>query len=137
MAVTTALRLARTHDDGVIPVASVATLMLLTIVPFVATNTVFSPQFHLWLIPLAALVLEGRDSRGSSVPRRAVRAAWVIFAATLIVPTFYPHREYTSGLGVFRTGTLVLRNVMMLYASVCLWRAAGEMRRIVGIAGRA
>ena len=119
------------------PVASVATLLLLTIVPFVATNTVFSPQFHLWLIPLAALVLEGRGSRGGSVPRQAVRAACLVFVATIIVPTFYPHREYTSGLGLLRTGTLLLRNVLMLYATVCLWRAAGEMRRMARTAAPA
>jgi uncharacterized membrane protein len=126
-AVVTALRMTRTREDGVISVASVATLLLLTIVPFVATSTVFSPQFHLWLIPLAALVLEGRGSTGD-VPRLAVRAACLVFVATIIVPTFYPHREYTSGLGLLRTGTLLLRNVLMLYATVCLWRAAAEIR---------
>ena len=98
--------------------------MLLTAAAFVATNTVFSPQFHLWLIPLAALVLEGRAAKDGGLPRLAVRAAWVIVVATLIVPTFYPSREYTLGLGAWRTGVLVLRNVMLLYATVCLWRAA-------------
>ena len=136
MAVATALRIARARQDGVTPAASVATLMLLAVVPFVATNTVFSPQFHLWLIPLAALVLEGRSSRGGGVPRQAVRAACLVLVATMLVPTFYPHREYTSGLGLLRTGTLVLRNGLMLYATVCLWRAAGEMRRLAGTAAR-
>jgi hypothetical protein len=137
VAVATALRMPRTREDGVPPVASVATLLLLTIVPFVATSTVFSPQFHLWLIPLAALVLEGRGSKGGDVPRLAVRAACLVFVATTIVPTFYPHREYTSGLGLLRTGTLLLRNVLMLYATVCLWRAAGEMRRMARTAAPA
>jgi len=130
VAVATALRMPRTREDGMTLVASVATLLLLTIVAFVATNTVFSPQFHLWLIPLAALVLEGRGSRGGGVPRQAVRAACLVFVATMIVPTFYPHREYTDGLGLLRTGTLVLRNVLMLYATVCLWRAADAMRSL-------
>ena len=58
--------------------------MLLTAAAFVATNTVFSPQFHLWLIPLAALVLEGRAKDGGLLPRLAIRAAWVIFVATTI-----------------------------------------------------
>jgi uncharacterized membrane protein len=137
VAIATALRMPRTREDGVTPVAPVATLLLLTIVPFVATNTVFSPQFHLWLIPLAALVLEGRSSRGGSVPRQAMRAACLILVATMLVPTFYPHREYTSGLGLLRTGTLVLRNGLMLYATVCLWKAADEMRRRAGTAARA
>ena len=102
----------------------VAALLLLPLVPFVATNTVFSPQFHLWLIPLAALVLERR----ASLPRPAVRAAWVIFAATMIVPTFFPSREYTLGLGLWRTAVLLIRNGLLLYAAICLVRAARDMR---------
>jgi hypothetical protein len=124
-----ALRKGRSPASGPAPATSVATLMLLTAAAFVATNTVFSPQFHLWLIPLGALVLEGRAAKDGGLPRLAVRAAWVIVVATLIVPTFYPSREYTLGLGPSRTGVLVLRNVMLLYATVCLWRAAAEMRR--------
>ena len=130
MAVATMLRMARSRGSGT-PAAAVAALMLLTVAAFVATNTVFSPQFHLWLIPLAALVLEGRATKDGDLPRLAVRAAWVIIVATMIVPTFYPSREYTLGLGVWRTGVLVLRNAMLLYATVCLWRAATDMRRRV------
>jgi hypothetical protein len=101
-----------------------AALLLLPLVPFVATNTVFSPQFHLWLIPLAALVLEGR----ASLPRPAVHAAWTIVVATMIVPTFYPSREYTLGLGLWRTAVLLIRNSLLIYAAICLIRAAREMR---------
>jgi hypothetical protein len=86
---------------------------------------VFSPQFHLWLIPFAALVLERRDT----LPGAAVRAAWVIFIATMIVPTFYPSREYTLGLGLWRTAVLVGRNSLLLYATVCLFRAVREVRK--------
>jgi uncharacterized membrane protein len=128
MAIAAALRMAGSRQNGHIPAATVATLMLLTVVAFVATNTVFSPQFHLWLIPLAALVLEGRRTT-EGLPRLAVRAAWVIFVATLIVPTFYPSREYALGLGLWRTGVVVLRNAMLLYATVCLWKASADMRR--------
>ena len=110
----------------------VAALLLLPLVPFVATNTVFSPQFHLWLIPLAALVLEGR----ARLPRPAVRAAWVIFAATMIVPTFYPSREYTLGLGLWRTAVLLIRNGLLLYAAICLVRAARDMRATAASYGR-
>jgi uncharacterized membrane protein len=127
MSVATMLRMARSRGSGT-PAAAVAVLMLLTAAAFVATNTVFSPQFHLWLIPLAALVLEGRATKDGGLPRLAVRAAWVIVVATMIVPTFYPSREYTLGLGVWRTGVLVLRNVMLLYATVCLWRAVRGVR---------
>jgi hypothetical protein len=116
----------RTSGSGKTASASIASLMLLTAVAFVGTNTVLSPQFHLWLIPLAALVLEGRHG---DVPRSGVRAAWVVFVATLIVPTFYPSREYTLGLGLWRTAVLILRNGLLLYAVLCLWKSAAEMRR--------
>jgi hypothetical protein len=121
VAVTTALRQVR------LKAPDVAALLLLPLVPFVATNTVFSPQFHLWLIPLAALVLERRDS----LPAAAVRAAWVIFVATMIVPTFYPSREYTLGLGLWRTAVLLIRNGLLLYAAVSLFEAARPVRRAV------
>ena len=101
-----------------------ATFLLLTVTAFVSTNTVFSPQFHLWLIPLAALALEGRHT----LPPHARRAAWIVFAATMIVPTFYPSREYAVGLGLWRTIVLVIRNVLLLYATACLWKAALRTR---------
>ena len=49
LAVFTAWRMSRANEKPAEP-ASTAMLMLLTIVAFVATNTVLSPQFHLWLI---------------------------------------------------------------------------------------
>ena len=57
------------------PLAEMAVLLLLPLAAFVSTNTVLSPQFHLWLLPLAALVLspptaapDGAD--GSAPPCR-------------------------------------------------------------------
>ncbi len=123
VATATALQMARPRD-GEATSARVAMFLLLAVVAFVATNTVFSPQFHLWLVPLTALVLEGRHG---TIPRQGVRAAWVVFLATMIVPTFYPTREYAEGLGLWRTGVLVLRNVLLLYATVCLWKAASTI----------
>ena len=120
VAIAAALRMRRVDSATVTP-ASAAMLMLLAAAAFVASNTVFSPQFHLWLVPLAALALEGRHS---NLPQIGTRGAWVVFVATIIVPTFYPTREYAEGLGLWRTGVLVLRNVLLLYATVCLARAA-------------
>ena len=113
------------NGNALVPASTVAALLLLPLVPFVAANTVFSPQFHLWLIPLAALALEGRDRLSG----KAVRAASAIFVATMIVPTFYPSREYTLGLGLWRTAVLVIRNSVLLYAAVCLFQAARAMRK--------
>ncbi len=127
MAVAAAIRTVRAATPAP---SLLAALMLLAVVAFVATNTVFSPQFHLWLVPLAALALEGRRS---GMPQPAVRGAWIVFLATVIVPTFYPSREYAEGLGLWRTGVLVLRNLLLLYAAFCLWSAAretSEQRRV-------
>jgi hypothetical protein len=119
-----------------VPVAHLAAVLLLPIAGFVATNTVLSPQFHLWLLPLAALVLsappEAPEAAGGSattVPAKTLRAAWCIVAATLIVPAFYPHREFATGLGPLRTALLLLRNGLLIYATVCLWIGVGKMRR--------
>jgi hypothetical protein len=106
-----------------VPLASLALLMLLPTVSFVAFNTVLSPQFHLWLLPWCAIVLAVGDLPGFDA-RLARRAAWCIVVATMIVPVFYPHRSYSSGLDVGRTATLLFRNVLLVYASVCLWLSA-------------
>jgi hypothetical protein len=118
------------------PLAEMAVLLLLPLAAFVSTNTVLSPQFHLWLLPLAALVLSppttaagGPDGPATTVPAEARRGAWCIIVATLIVPVFYPHREYNTGLGIFRTSVLLLRNGLLVYATVCLWVAARKMGR--------
>ena len=120
------------------PVGAMAAVLLLPIAAFVATNTVLSPQFHLWLLPLAALVLS-RPPREpeialepAGVPPEALRAAWCIVAATLIVPVFYPSREYAAGLGLWRTAVLVLRNGLLIYATVCLWAGVRKLRRAAG-----
>jgi uncharacterized membrane protein len=119
LAIAGALRMPRRRE---IPprASSIGMLMLLTVVAFVATNTVLSPQFHLWLIPLAALMLEDR----AALPSPAVRAAWLVFVATMIVPTFFPHRQFGQGLGPALTVLLVLRNLLLVYATVSLFRAA-------------
>ena len=116
-------------------VGAMAAVLLLPIAAFVATNTVLSPQFHLWLLPLAALVLS-TPPRGpeiarqpTGVPPEALRAAWCIVAATLIVPVFYPSREYAAGLGLWRTAVLVLRNGLLIYATVCLWAGVRKIGR--------
>ena len=122
VAVLSAVRMVRTPERVMGP-APIALLLLLTAVAFVATNPVFSPQFHLWLIPLAALVLEGR----STLSPLARRGAWLVFAATMIVPSFFPHKQFYRGLGPALTAVLVLRNMLLLVAMVYLSKAALAM----------
>ena len=121
-----AWRLAQTSRQ--VPIADMAAVLLLPVAAFVATNTVLSPQFHLWLLPLAALVLVPQPAG----PHGARRAAWCIVFATVIVPVFFPNREYATGLGLWRTAVLLLRNGVLIYATVSLWLAV----RTMGRAGR-
>jgi hypothetical protein len=115
----------------------VAALALLPVLAFVSTNTIFSPQFHVWLVPLAAAMFYARPTASDpavqspdGLPALALRAALCILLATFIVPVFYPHREYALGLGLFRTVMLVLRNLLLLYALGCLWWATRSMGRV-------
>lgn len=122
-AMLAAWRLAKTSRQ--VPIAEMAAVLLLPIAAFVATNTVLSPQFHLWLLPLAALMLVPQPVG----PLSARRAAWCIVFATVIVPVFFPHREYATGLGLWRTAVLLLRNTVLIYATVSLWIAVRKMGR--------
>ena len=107
--------------------SSVAAVALLPLTAFVSLNTVLSPQYHLWLLPLAALVfVPSRDGGGPAASARMRRGAALIVLATLIVPTFYPSREHDIGLGLWRTSLLLLRNVLLLQAAYFLWKGAAE-----------
>jgi len=72
----------------------------------------------------------------AGVPPEALRAAWCIVAATLIVPVFYPSREYAAGLGLWRTAVLVLRNGLLIYATVCLWAGVRKLGRAASLQNR-
>jgi hypothetical protein len=53
----------------------------------------------------------------------------------MLVPTFFPSKEYGHGFGLWRTGVLLLRNVLLLYSTGCLWLAAQAMRQERGAPG--
>jgi uncharacterized membrane protein len=118
-----AWRLAQTSRH--VSIADMAAVLLLPVAAFVSTNVVLSPQFHLWLLPLAALVLIPQPVS----PKGARRAAWCIVFATVIVPVFFPNREYSTGLGLWRTAVLLVRNGVLIYATVSLWLAVRKMGR--------
>jgi hypothetical protein len=87
--------------------AKTARLLLVPLLSFVAFNVVLSPQFMIWLLPLAALAsLEGNP--------------WPMFLiplATMITPIFFPCPEYGTGLNLWETVVLLLRNFML----IALW----------------
>ena len=93
-------------------IANLARLLLVPLLGFVSFNTVFSPQFMIWLIPIAALA----SMEGSARPALAV-----VFA-TMLTPCFFPCKEYSSGLNLFETVILNVRNLTLVTAWLYLMR---------------
>jgi len=91
----------------------VARLLLVPLLAFVALNQVFSPQYMIWLLPLAALAsLEGKPW-----------AFGAISLATLLTPLFYPVADYYHpGLNMGETAILVLRNLILIAVWISLQR---------------
>ena len=56
-----------------------AQLAFLVVAAFLLTNKVWSPQFSLWLVPLAVLAL----------PHRRILLAWMTIDALVWVPRMY------------------------------------------------
>jgi hypothetical protein len=88
----------------------IARLMLVPLLAFVAFNIVFSPQYMIWLLPLAALGILG----GAKWPMI------VIAVATAVTPIFYPSREYGTGLNVGQTLVLFARNISLIVVWMAL-----------------
>ena len=101
---------------------------LFPIAVFVTLSPVLSPQFQLWLLPLAALLLEAGPETVQGSGDLARRAAWCIFVGTLLVPAFFPSPTFDTGLDLGRTLVLVLRNGLLLAASWLLFRAVSRLR---------
>ncbi|MEB4209288.1 glycosyltransferase family 87 protein [Mycobacterium sp. 94-17] len=84
----------------------VAQLLFLLVAAFLLTNKVWSPQFSLWLVPLAVLAL----------PHRRVLLAWMTVDALVWVPRMYylygnPNRSLPEQ---FFTTTVLLRDIAVI-----------------------
>ncbi|WP_025738213.1 glycosyltransferase family 87 protein [Mycobacterium genavense] len=84
----------------------VAQLLFLVTAAFLLTNKVWSPQFSLWLVPLAVL----------AVPHRRVLLAWMTIDAVVWVPRMYylygnPNRSLPEQ---FFTTTVLLRDIAVV-----------------------
>jgi hypothetical protein len=95
---------------------------LTTVLLLVLTSRVLSPQYMIWLIGIAAVVLV--------VPGSSQRpAAWLLLAATLLTGIMYPWVEEDYSWSGKLPGTLVLiaRNALLLAAAIVsfvrLWRS--------------
>lgn len=83
-----------------------AQLLFLVVAAFLLTNKVWSPQFSLWLVPLAVLAL----------PHRRVLLAWMTIDAVVWVPRMYflygnPNRSLPEQ---FFTTTVLLRDLAVV-----------------------
>jgi hypothetical protein len=89
-----------------------ARLLLVPLLAFVAFNNVLSPQFMIWILPLAAI---------GSLERKALSMLAIFFAA-VITPIFYPSLfdDYAVGLSLFETSILVVRNLTLITALALL-----------------
>jgi uncharacterized membrane protein len=84
----------------------VAQLAFLVVVAFLLTNKVWSPQFSLWLVPLAVLAL----------PHRRILLAWMTIDALVWVPRMYllygnPNRSLPEQ---WFTTTVLLRDIAVI-----------------------
>ncbi len=101
-------------------------LCFLLIAGFLLTNKVWSPQYSLWLVPLAVLAL----------PHRRVLLAWMTIDALVWVPRMYYYLG-TDHKGLpeqWFTGTVVLRDLAVV--AVCglivfrIYRPDGDLVRM-------
>jgi uncharacterized membrane protein len=83
-----------------------AQLAFLVVAAFLLTNKVWSPQYSLWLVPLAALAL----------PHRRILLAWMTIDALVWIPRMlYLHGEQNMGLPQqFFTTTVLLRDIAVM-----------------------
>ncbi|MBN3457524.1 DUF2029 domain-containing protein [Mycobacterium sp. DSM 3803] len=106
-----------------------AQLAFLVVAAFLLTNKVWSPQFSLWLVPLAVLAL----------PHRRILLAWMTIDALVWVPRMlYLYGEQNRGLPEqWFTTTVLLRDiaVMALCALVIrqIYRPELDLVRMRGI----
>jgi hypothetical protein len=98
--------------------AQLARLLLAPLLAFIAFNNVLSPQFMIWILPLAAIGFV----EGKALPMLA------IFFAVVLTPIFYPSLfdDYAGGLTLFETSILVIRNLALITALLLIYTGFRE-----------
>ena len=106
----------------------VAQLAFLVVAAFLLVNKVWSPQFSLWLVPLAVLAL----------PHRRLLLAWMTIDALVWVPRmFYLYGEQNKGLPEqWFTTTVLIRDLAVVGLAVLvirqIYRPAEDLVRFGG-----
>nr|WP_245906176.1 glycosyltransferase family 87 protein [Mycolicibacterium palauense] len=92
----------------------IAQLAFLVVAAFLLTNKVWSPQFSLWLVPLAVLAL----------PHRRVLLAWMTIDALVWIPRMqYLYGEQNMGLPQeWFTTTVLVRDIAVVALCVLVLR---------------
>jgi uncharacterized membrane protein len=106
-----------------------AQLAFLVVAVFLLTNKVWSPQFSLWLVPLAVLAL----------PHRRILLAWMTVDALVWVPRMlYLYADQNRGLPEqWFTTTVLLRDLaMMALCGLVIWQIYSPERDLVRWGGR-
>jgi hypothetical protein len=104
--------------------ARLGRILLLPLLGFVAFNQVFSPQFMIWLLPLASLtVLQRNPLSGGAVLLAAV-------LTPVIFPSFDHH--YRSGLNFLETLVLTARNLILVSLWISLLLEASKSKATNG-----
>lgn len=107
----------------------VAQLAFVVVAAFLLTNKVWSPQFSLWLVPLAVLAL----------PHRRILLAWMTIDALVWIPRmFYLYGDQTRGLPEQPfTITVLLRDLAVLaLCALVVWQIYHPERDLVRFGGR-
>jgi uncharacterized membrane protein len=107
----------------------VAQLAFLVVAAFLLTNKVWSPQFSLWLVPLAVLAL----------PHRRILLAWMTIDALVWIPRmYYLYGNQARGLPEQPfTATVLLRDAAVLaLCALVVWQIYHPDRDLVRFGGR-
>jgi hypothetical protein len=83
---------------------TLARLFLVPLLSFVAFNQVLSPQYMIWILPLAAVLAIEKD----------LFVALLLVVATWLTPFFFPTLEYITGLNLRETIILLFRNIILV-----------------------
>jgi len=95
-------------------IGQVARLLLIPLLAFIAFNHILSPQYMIWIFPVAALAM----STGKVWP------VFLIVPATMLTPIIFPALpgHYGTGLLLPETLVLVVRNLLLVMAWALLVR---------------
>lgn len=106
----------------------IAQLAFLVVATFLLTNKVWSPQFSLWLVPLAVLAL----------PHRRILLAWMTIDALVWIPRmYYLYNDPNHGLPEqpFTTMVLLRDLAVMAMCAMVVWQIYRPERDLVRSGG--